>query len=116
MQFRELGFHLIVTQAERRTSAAIDPIKFVLFRAINDSEEVAADAVGDWFHQSKSSVRANRRIHGAPTAFQNIEPDLRGRRHTRANHSMPLQNLRSRREILSRDTIDLSADIRHTRQ
>ena len=50
MQFRELGFHLIVTQAERRTSAAIDPIKFVLFRAINDSEQIAADAVGDWFH------------------------------------------------------------------
>ena len=110
MQFCQLGLHLIVTQAQRRTAAPVYAVKFVFLRAINDCEKVAADSVGNRFHQPKGRIRGDRRIHGAAAAFQNLDADLRRSRHAGANHSMPRQNFRSRSEIFSCNAIDLRVE------
>ena len=107
IQFRQLGLHLVVAQTERRTSAAIDSIKFVFLRAVNDREKIAADAVRDRLHQTERGVCRDRRVDRAATAFQNIDANLRGRGHACADHSVSRQNFRSRGEILSSDAIDL---------
>ncbi len=88
MQLRQFGFHRVVTQAERRTAAAVDPVKFVFFRAVNDREQIAADSVRDRLHQSERGVRRDRGVHCAAAAFQNFDPDLRRGRHAGANHSV----------------------------
>src|SRR5205823_6075047 len=108
MQFCELGFHLVVTQSERRTAAAIEPIKLVFFPVVNDGEKIAADSIRDGLPQAERCVGGNRSIYGAPAVFQNIEPDLRRRRNARAHHSMPRQNFRTSREIFAGDPVDLS--------
>ena len=92
MQLCQLRFHLIVTQTQWRTSAPVDSIKFVFLRAVNDCEQIAANAVGDWFHQTERCVRGDRRIHSAAATLQNVEADLRGSRHASANHSMSRQD------------------------
>ncbi len=107
MQFGELGFHLLVAQPKRRTSTAVDPVKLVFFRAVNDGEQIAADPVRDRFHQTERGVCGDRRVHRAAAPLQNIDADLRRRRHARANHSMSRQHFRPRCEILSGDAIDL---------
>ncbi len=50
IQFVQLGLHLFVAQTERRTSAAVDSVKLVFFRAVNDSEQIAADSVRNRLH------------------------------------------------------------------
>ena len=107
MQLRQFRFHLLVTQTQWGTSAPIDSVKFVFLRAVDDGEQIAANAVGDWLHQTERRVRRDRRIHGAAASFQNVEAYLRSCRHARANHSMSRQHFRPRGEILSRDSINL---------
>ena len=116
LQLRELGFHLLVAQAEGRTAAAVDSVKFVFLRAVNDGKEVAADAVRDRFGQTERSVRRNRSVNRAATAFQNVDADLRGQRHARANHAMPRHHFRARGKILSGDPIDLSVELKGERK
>src|SRR5207302_4256892 len=106
IQLVELGFHLLVTQTERRSPAAVDSVKFVFFCAVNDCEQIAAHAVRDRLHQTERRVRGDRSVHCAATAFQNIKPDLRRRRYAGANHSVPCENFGSRRATFSRDPID----------
>ena len=110
MQLGEFGLHLIVTQAKRRTSAAVQAVKLVLFRAVNDREQVAADPVRDRLHQTERRVCGDRSINRATATFQNVDPDLRRCRHTGANHSVPCKHFRSRREIFSRDAVDLGEE------
>jgi len=45
MQLVELRSHLFIAQTKRRAAAAIDAVKFVFFRAVNDGKKVAADTV-----------------------------------------------------------------------
>ncbi len=89
MQFRELGFHLLVAQPEWRTTAAVDSVKFIFFHAVNDREQIAADPVRDRLHQTERRVCGDRGIDRASAALQYIDPNLRRRRHARANHSLP---------------------------
>ena len=110
LQFREFGFHLLVAQTERRTAASVDSVKFVFLRAVNDGEEIAADAVRNRFGQAERGVRGDRSIHRAPAAFQNLEADLRGERHARANHAVSGQHFRAGGEILSGNPVDLSVE------
>ena len=107
MQLRQLALHLLVAQPARRTAAAVKPVKFVVLRAVNDREKIAADSVRDRLHQAERGVGRDRGIDRAAAAFQNVEPDLRRRRHARANHPMPRQHLRARGPSFSRDPIDL---------
>ena len=107
VQLVELHFHLFVAQAERRTAAAVDPVKLVFFRAVNDGKKIAADSVRNRFHQSKGGVGRDRGIDRTAAALQDIEPDLCGRRYARANHSVPRQNFRSCGEGFSGDAINL---------
>src|SRR5205807_7630072 len=107
MQLVELRFHLFIAQTERRAAAAIDAIKFVFLRAINDGKKVAADSVRNRFHQAKRGVGRDRGIDRVTAALQDVEPDLRGCRHARANHSVPSQDFRARGERFSGDAIDL---------
>src|ERR1051326_5843026 len=114
MQFRQFGFHLIVTQAEWRTAAAVDAVEFVFLRAINNCEKVAANSVRDWFHQTKRRVCRDRRVHGAAAAFQNFDAELRRRGNAGANYSVPCQNFRSSGKILSGNPIDLRVEWKST--
>src|SRR5207253_9127636 len=107
VQLVKLRFHLFVAQAERRTATAVDPVKSVFFRAINDGKKVAADSVRDRFHQAEGGVRRDRGIDRTTAALQDIESNLGSRRHARANHSVPRQDFRSRGERFSGDAIDL---------
>ncbi len=113
LQLRELGFHLLVAVSERRATTAVDAVEFIFFCAINDREEITADPVRDRLHQTKRRVCGDGGIDRAPAAFQDIESHLRRRRHARANHSVPRENFRARREIFSGDAIDLGQ--RHVR-
>src|SRR6266403_6126465 len=108
MQLVELRFHLFIAQTERRAAAAIDAVKFVFFRAINDGKKVAADSVRNWFHQAKGGVGRDRSIDRVTAALQDVEPDLRSCRHARANHSVPGQDFRARGKGFSGDAIDLA--------
>src|SRR5207253_7335854 len=87
---------------------------FVFFGTINDREKIAADSIGDWLHQPKCRVRGDGGVDRAAAAFQNVEADLRSGRYARANHCVPRENFRSRREILPRDSIDLCGSTRQT--
>src|SRR5205814_2280401 len=116
MQLVELGFHLLVAQAERRTAATVQSVELVFFRAVNDGEQIAADAVRDWFHQAKRRVRRDGGIDRVAAALQNIEPNLRRQRHARADHAMPRENFRASRECLARDAIDLGEERRRNQQ
>src|SRR6185436_694375 len=89
-------------------SAPVNPVELIFLRIVNDGEKIAADSVGDRFHQPESCVCGNRGIDGAPTAFQNLYTDLGCRGDTRANHSMPAQHLGSCRKSFAGDAIDLS--------
>ena len=73
-------------------------------------------AVRDWFHQTERSIRRNRSVNRAAAAFQNVDADLRGQRHARANHAMSRQHFRARGEILSGDPIDLSVELKGERK
>ena len=110
MQFGELGLHLVVAQAERRTAAAVDSVELVLLRAVNDGEEIATDAVRNRLHQTERRVGRDRGIDRAAAAFQNVEPDLRGQRHAGANHAVPRQHFRAGGESLPGDPIDLGVE------
>ena len=110
MQLRELALHLLVAQPERRTAAAVEAVKFVVLRAVNDREKIAADAVRNRFHQAERRVGRDRGIDRAAAAFQNIEPNLRRRRHARANHPVPRQDFRTRRQGFAGDAVDLAMD------
>src|SRR5262249_49121435 len=85
----QLGFHLVVAEAEWRTPAAVDPVKFVFLRAVNDGEKIAADSVRDRLHQTQRCIRGDGSVDSAAAALQNINPNLRRRRHAGANHSVP---------------------------
>src|SRR6059058_3613417 len=60
MQFCQLGFHLIITQTERRTSAPVDSIELVFLGAVNDCEQIAANAVGDRRSEEHTSELQSR--------------------------------------------------------
>src|SRR5207247_158240 len=78
--------------------------------AVNDGEEVAADAVRNRFGQAERGVRRDRSVDRAAAAFQNVETDLRGQRHARANHAVSCQHFRAGGEILSSNPIDLGVE------
>ena len=105
--FVELGFHLVIAQADRRTSAAINSVKFVFLRVVNDGEKITADSIRDRLHQTKRRIRCDRRIDCAAATFQNLNTDLCRRWHARANHSVSAEHFRPRCEIFSGDPIDL---------
>ena len=50
VQLVELGIHLLVGQAERRTAATVQAVEFIFLRAVDDREQIAAHAVRDGLH------------------------------------------------------------------
>ena len=107
MQLRQLRFHLLVAQTQRRAPAAVQAIELVLLRAIDNRKEIAANAVRNRLHQSKRGVSRDRGVDRAAAAFQNVESDLSRERHARANHSVAGDDFGARREGLTGDPIDL---------
>src|SRR5262249_2807855 len=69
MQFCQLSLHLLITQTEWRTSAAIDSVEFVFLRAVNERKQTPANSIGDRLHQTERRVRSNRRVYSAATVF-----------------------------------------------
>src|SRR5207244_10669373 len=60
------------------------------------------------FHHAKGGVGRDRSIDRVTAALQDVEPDLRGCGHARANHSVPGQDFRARGKGFSGDAIDLA--------
>ena len=107
IQLRQLRFHLLVAQAERRAAAAVQAVELVLLRAVDDREEIAADAVRDRLHQSERGVGRDRGVDRAAAALQNVESDLRRERHAGADHAVARDDFGTRGKRFAGDAIDL---------
>ncbi len=108
IELRQFRFHLLVAEAERRATAAVQAVKLFRFRVVNDRENVAADTVAGRFHQPERGVRGDGGIDRAAAGFENIEPDLRGERHARADHAVLREHFGTGGERLAGDAIRLS--------
>ncbi len=62
----------------------------------------------DWLHQAERGVGGDRGIDRAAAAFEDLDPDLRGERHARADHAMPRHHFRSRGKVFTGNSIDLA--------
>ncbi len=98
---------LFVGKPLRRAARAVEAVEFVLLGDVDDGEQVAADAVGDGFHQAERRVGGDGGVDRVAAALEHVEPDLTGRGHARADHPVRPERLRARGEGLAHDAVDL---------
>ncbi len=91
----------------RRAARAVEAVELVFLRDVHDGEQVAADAVGDGFHQAEGGVGGDGGVDGVAAALEHVEARLAGRRDARADHPVPPEHRRTRGEGLAHDAVHL---------